>query len=203
MQVLKNEVKARIEKAALNEFEKVGFQKASMRNIAKEAGITVGNVYRYFQNKEELFYKLISPVFNEIVRIINENKQLNLDIENGYDLFIDHIVYSLIRINQQYRKELLILINGSEGTEYENAKEKIISLIEGKIRTEFFPQIIKHGGKIEDSFIARVLSVSNVEGLITILKHYDDEHSLKKAILQFHNFFFRYSVERFLDKKDR
>ena len=51
-QTLKEEVKSRIIEAAKAEFYDKGYEKASMRTIAKRAEMTVGNIYRYFENKE-------------------------------------------------------------------------------------------------------------------------------------------------------
>ena len=51
MQVLKDEVRANILSAAKKLFYERGYNNASIRGIAKNSGITVGNVYRYFENK--------------------------------------------------------------------------------------------------------------------------------------------------------
>ena len=45
MQYLKDEVKSRIISSALKEFHDKGFLDASMRRIAKEANVAIGNVY--------------------------------------------------------------------------------------------------------------------------------------------------------------
>jgi AcrR family transcriptional regulator len=41
--------------AGLKEFAAHGFQRASMRNVAKRLGISVGTLYIHFRNKDELF----------------------------------------------------------------------------------------------------------------------------------------------------
>lgn len=45
--------------AAKTEFLQKGFQKASLRNIVKNAGVTTGAFYGYFSNKEALFSALV------------------------------------------------------------------------------------------------------------------------------------------------
>ena len=52
MQVLKDDIKKRILNAAKQEFAKRGFIKTSMRDIAKGAGVGVGNLYNYFPSKD-------------------------------------------------------------------------------------------------------------------------------------------------------
>lgn len=53
------ESRKRIIKAAMDVFSKRGYAKASIREIAKVAGISVGGVYLYFKNKEELYKSII------------------------------------------------------------------------------------------------------------------------------------------------
>ena len=48
MQYLKKEIKDRILASAVDEFKEHGFANASIRNIANNAEISLGNIYRYF-----------------------------------------------------------------------------------------------------------------------------------------------------------
>lgn len=54
-QVLKPEVRAGIEAAALRSFADRGYDGTSIARIAAEAGTAPGNVYRYFASKQALF----------------------------------------------------------------------------------------------------------------------------------------------------
>ena len=54
MQELKVKVRTAIQSSALNEFLKKGYRDTSIRSIAQKAGITHGNIYRYFPNKKAL-----------------------------------------------------------------------------------------------------------------------------------------------------
>ena len=51
--------KERITRAAMDVFLRKGYAKASIREIARSAGLSVGAVYLYFRNKEELYKNLI------------------------------------------------------------------------------------------------------------------------------------------------
>ena len=53
------ESRKRIIDAAMSVFSGHGYAKANIREIAKTAGISVGGVYLYFRNKEELYKSLI------------------------------------------------------------------------------------------------------------------------------------------------
>lgn len=48
-----------------NEFAEKGYSGASLRNIAREAGVTTGAFYGYFKSKSELFDALVGNAYNE------------------------------------------------------------------------------------------------------------------------------------------
>lgn len=50
---------------ALKMFREIGFEKTTMRAIAQEAGVSVGNAYYYFASKDELVQELYIQVQNE------------------------------------------------------------------------------------------------------------------------------------------
>lgn len=56
-QVEKNQ--AKIESAALRLFIQRGFHGTSVRDIAKGAGVSLGNLYNYYRTKEQLFNSLV------------------------------------------------------------------------------------------------------------------------------------------------
>ncbi len=49
----------KIEDAALHVFTRLGFHGTSVRDIAKEAGVSIGNLYNYYRTKEEIFKSII------------------------------------------------------------------------------------------------------------------------------------------------
>ena len=42
-------------------FSEKGYAATGLREIAEKAGISIGNIYNYFKNKEELFHRLLDP----------------------------------------------------------------------------------------------------------------------------------------------
>ena len=66
MQKLKAEVRQRICAAALAEFKQYGYAAANIRRIAEKAEISLGNIYRYFLNKEALYLAIIEPFKSNI-----------------------------------------------------------------------------------------------------------------------------------------
>jgi len=194
MQVLKEEVRRKIKKAALYEFERNGYQKTSMRSVALSAGVTVGNLYRYFKNKDDIFNVIIQPAFQEIYKFINEFARYKNTIfseKKQKDNFIKTFEESLIRIYIQHRSELVILLNGSKGSQMENAREQIIFLIAGRIKKEAFPRMEKKRIMAEDDFLAQVLAASFIEGISLVLNKYRNKEKTKELFTQFSHIYFR------------
>jgi AcrR family transcriptional regulator len=61
---LRRESRERLERAALTVFARTGFQRATVRDVAREAGVSQGLLYHYFRTKDEL----LSAVFRNGAR---------------------------------------------------------------------------------------------------------------------------------------
>ncbi|PLR99242.1 TetR/AcrR family transcriptional regulator [Bacillus sp. T33-2] len=61
---LEKEKQDRIINAAIKEFAQKGYDKASTNEIVKEAGISKGLLFHYFQNKKQLFLFLFDYCYN-------------------------------------------------------------------------------------------------------------------------------------------
>jgi len=59
-------VRRDIEKAAASAFARRGFHGATMEEIAREAGYSVGSLYTYFASKEELYHSMLRSLAGEM-----------------------------------------------------------------------------------------------------------------------------------------
>lgn len=195
MQYLKEEIKSEIMRTALKEFELNGFEKASMKNIANNAGVAIGNIYRYFKNKEELFNEVIEPAHKKISDLVfNRFQDNNLNINIKFNP--SDIVESLMKVHINYSTELMIMMYKSEGTKYQNTKEELINLVYSRLELEYKKIFSEQGVESVEKFIyifATVLS----EGIFTILKRDDDLEEKKKLINQLLIFYFNQLDNRF------
>ncbi len=62
--------KRQIIDVSLNLFEKKGFKSTTIRDIAKEVGLTQGSLYYYFRSKEEILYEMIHDYLELITKRI-------------------------------------------------------------------------------------------------------------------------------------
>ncbi|WP_455683014.1 TetR/AcrR family transcriptional regulator [Thomasclavelia sp.] len=70
MQVKKEDLKNDIISVAKNEFLNKGYEGASMRQIANKAHTTLGNLYNYFNNKEELLGAVLEPSIKSLNKLV-------------------------------------------------------------------------------------------------------------------------------------
>jgi AcrR family transcriptional regulator len=76
--------------AALVCFAKRGFHQASMHDISAEAGISVGLIYRYFQNKDAVISAMADRHKEEIHEILERARQASGLLESLEILFTAH-----------------------------------------------------------------------------------------------------------------
>ena len=120
-QKLKEETRQAIIAAAKEEFREKGYENASMRSIAEKADITAGNIYRYFQNKEELSRRIIAETSEDIDSILNsirlssfsmQPRVFNMKTEQSdLNKMMDELTVKLVALYFNKRSELNIFLN--------------------------------------------------------------------------------------------
>jgi AcrR family transcriptional regulator len=103
------ESKKRILTAALKVFSDHGYRGACMRLIAEQAGISVGGVYLYFKNKEELCLTMMKERMDDL----SGELERAIDIGKPQDAIV-----SYIKIQLEYAKrhrELILTYSKDQG----------------------------------------------------------------------------------------
>jgi TetR/AcrR family transcriptional repressor of uid operon len=77
-------------RAAIACFAKRGFHQASMHDISAEAGISVGLIYRYFQNKEAVISAMADRHKKEIHELVERARKAPTLLESLEILFTAH-----------------------------------------------------------------------------------------------------------------
>ena len=130
--------------AAKKEFLEKGFMKASLRSICKQAGVTTGALYFFFEDKDDLFASLVQEplagVREAMERHFLEEKQAmeagELFGEEAQEGDADdyqttlNIVHELYR----YRDRFRLLLEKSQGSSMEGAVDEIVRICEGHYR---------------------------------------------------------------------
>lgn len=180
VQVLKEDIRRRIYSAAVEEFYKNSYNSTKMKNIAQRANIPTGLIYSYYKNKEDLFAGIVRPVFQKLKEFIKGKKDRDQGGERIFDVFEEIEINFIMNLFQE-RKQLIILIDKSEGTEFEGAKEEIINLLEIHIKEGL-------AGKIKDieddykDFLYHILAGNFIERMFEVFRHFEDFNNVRKMI---------------------
>ncbi|MFX1283439.1 MAG: TetR/AcrR family transcriptional regulator [Promethearchaeota archaeon] len=190
-QILKKQIKEKIERAALDEFLSKGFLNASMRIIAQNAQTSTSNLYNYFDCKEKLFYSITDEVYNIIKDLTND--LVHTEREIGREFFFEQVSNLIARpikdLLKNHRKEFLLIMEGSQGTKYENFQEELVIIME-KHFAEHLQTIDNTTTKnVSDTFIFHILARNLLEGLLEISRHYINDKWVDdniEALMKYH-----------------
>jgi len=177
-QVLKEEVKKRIYYAAIEEFYAHNYYLVKMKDIAERAGVPTGLIYSYYENKKDLFKTIVEPVFQEIKKFLDSKGNAKI---KGFDGVIREEELDFMVELYYKRKQLFILIDKSEGTEFEDAKEELILLLEKHIRENLTGRV----KKVDDrhlGFFYHILAGAFLERIFEVFRHYENYREAKKMI---------------------
>lgn len=96
---------------ALDLFSENGFKGTSIRQIAKETGMTISNIYYYFGNKEGLLYAILENATHLIVEELREVINRDMEPLERFKLLVKTHFRSLLEV---HRKEAKILFLDEE-----------------------------------------------------------------------------------------
>lgn len=100
--------KKRILEAAMRVFSKYGYAKANMRVIAKAADISIGGLYLYFKNKDELYLTLMKSKMDDFAGKTMESVRDITDPSEAINTFM------AMTLNYAKKHKGLILLQGWE-----------------------------------------------------------------------------------------
>ena len=88
-----------------------GYERANLRKICKDAGVTTGAFYRHFEDKEALFVALVEPLAKEILDLytkFEEESFRSIDEKHIKDLAEINIDGSIETAIYIFRKKIYL-----------------------------------------------------------------------------------------------
>lgn len=144
----KTETRQKIISAAKAEFLKKGFEQASLRNIAMEAGMSAAGLYRHFTDKEALFAALVDPVLDKLENVHCSIRMRDYEyLKTGLldEMWGDNAeIHYFLDLIYDYFEEFKLLICCSAGTKYENFIHDFV-MLEQKETLEYMEAARKQG----------------------------------------------------------
>jgi len=189
MQYLKDAVRKKLEDEALKEFKQKGYRGAAIRSITKNADTSVGNFYKYFDSKDDLYEKLIGSVYHKLMDYIDQFNKVELN-EKTNNLFFE-LTEKIMEIFEENSVELTILLNKSEGSQYENCKSLFVEFITRIVSEKTEYELSLAGKLLTDNFMISLISYNLVESIAIILREKEDGTEAKKLILDIIDIFYK------------
>jgi AcrR family transcriptional regulator len=92
--------KTRIVESALRLFQENGYDRTTMRAIAKEAGVSVGNAYYYFNSKEHL----VQGFYDRIAELHGQRSQAVLSTEQDFAARLRGVMLGWLEVAAPYHQ---------------------------------------------------------------------------------------------------
>jgi AcrR family transcriptional regulator len=127
----KTETNKKILISAKQEFLEHGFEKASMRKIAAQTGITAGGLYRHFSTKAAMFEALVEPTLNKYYQRNKEMTDASIQSlsEIGIQAFrevSDDSNREILDFIYEHYDEFQLMFNCSAGTKFDNIRHDLV-----------------------------------------------------------------------------
>lgn len=180
------ETKAKLLASAKEEFSEKGYMKASLRNICKNAGVTTGALYFFFEDKEDLFASLVEEPLKELLDLVKkhymeEEQQTDLSsytnlADAGNDL---NAAIDIIHCLYQHQDAFLMLLTKSQGSRFENCVEQIVEFSEKHYRMLADKTSKQTGASRVDDYMIHWMSHMQADMFVHMITH---EKSEKNAL---------------------
>ena len=169
------------------EFLQYGYQKASLKNIARNAGITTPGLYRHFPSKAAMFSAMVEPVTAEFLESCDASMEETFQRFSESD-FLEHFNEfrtekngELISYMYDHYDVFRLLLVCSEGTCYEDFEERMIQIEQKSVR-DLFAFLDKRGiphEQVTDDEL-HILSTTLVTAVCESIRHqYTREQAMR------------------------
>ena len=189
MQTLKSDIRSRILSAAKEQFMQRGYLKTSMREIADAVDVGVGNLYNYFENKDELFCVILRPVSDALERMLQEHHGAK-----GADImlicseeYLKSAVDEYISLINKHGELMKILLIHSQGSSLETFREDYTNRSTEIVKTWFAEMKEKHPeiNVVVSDFMIHLQAVWMFTLFEEMLKHAIDSKEMEYIVHEY------------------
>lgn len=185
------ETKAKLLLSAKQEFLEKGYMQASLRNICKNAGVTTGALYFFFQDKEDLFAALVEEPLDNMYQLmvqhyeeeISHITQINIGLTSKEDVSEDlKVAQSIIHYMYQYYDEFQLILTKSQGSRFEQSIDRFVEITEKHYRyvaDRISTQV--DAEKIND-YVIHWIAHMQINAFVHMLTHEQSEEAAQKHI---------------------
>lgn len=143
--------RAQVLAAAAACFNREGFQGASMASVANEAGVSVGQIYRYFENKEAIIAAIVEQSLAEWSRRMAEIRARTGDL---VEEMLEVVRYHAEKIGERERAALSLEFL-AEAARNPRIGE-IVRVIDGAMRGHLKDALLRNGAPDDEKTASRI-----------------------------------------------
>lgn len=177
------ETRQKLLESAKKEFLEKGYMKASLRNICKNAGVTTGALYFFFEDKEDLFASLVDEPLHRLFVVMEQHYREELHQSANHIEFLadmtDDIKASKMSVHYMFEfyDEFQLILTKSQGSRFEHTIDQFVEITEQHYR-KLADQMAKQMGTapIDDDMI-HWLSHMQIDTFVHLLTHEKSEES--------------------------
>lgn len=118
---------------AKTHFLEYGFERASIREICKDAHVTNGAFYNHFEDKEALFGALVEPVVQAVSEIYSGSVERHFELARADELkqlwkLSEDTIRQIIEYIYEHFDVFKLLLMRSDGTKYSTFLDDVVRL---------------------------------------------------------------------------
>lgn len=178
------ETKKKLLDSAREEFMDKGYQGASLRNICKNAGVTTGALYFFFENKEDLFNALAKDTMQLLYQIVAEHFEheivmiekglIRLSVQSDFSEDMD-VIKKIVKFIFSRKSDFILVLTKSQGTALENMADKFVEFTEKHymLMAEAMNNEVRDV-KVSDTMI-HWLAHMQIDSFVYMITHIEDE----------------------------
>ncbi len=158
-------------KAAENLFAKQGYHKTSMEQIADQAEVSVGTVYFYFKNKDDLLVHLIGDIGYQLRNLLGQEYQKSDGSLEGFSragivFFEDFCTHNAERLAIFFRE------SAGQSDAVETHRKKIFNKLIADVEAALVRLQEKSAARFQSTLSAEIMAVSIMGMYERIAYHY-------------------------------
>jgi len=92
-------------KGAVSLFKEKGFHRTTTREIAKAAGFSIGTLYEYIRQKEDVLYLVCDSIYDQV----RERLEQNIDIQQGTIEGLKQAIANYFKVVDEMQDEVLVM----------------------------------------------------------------------------------------------
>lgn len=177
-----HETKDRLIESARGEFMEKGYQKASLRSICSNAGVTTGALYFFFRDKEDLFSSIVQPAIDRILAILSRHtRQELMELQGNPDAreddMQDDFVASENILTALYADydDFLLVLTKSQGSRYEHILDEFVDMLQQSYTMLAAEQAGRLGVSMPDDYTLHWVAHIQIDAFVQLILHEPDK----------------------------